>query len=78
MEKPVPPAEPAEMKKLGAPIPRVALTVPEAAASIGVGVDFFDQHVRPDLRVIRRGSKRLIPVAELERWAEENAEKVLG
>ena len=66
------------MKKLGAPIPRVALTVPEAAASIGVGVDFFDQHVRPDLRVIRRGSKRLIPVAELERWAEENAEKVLG
>ncbi|MGA9635493.1 MAG: hypothetical protein WBQ41_09705 [Solirubrobacterales bacterium] len=66
------------MKKLDAPIPRLALTVPEAAASIGVGVDFFDEHVRPELKVIRRGSKRLIPVAELQRWCEENAEQVLG
>jgi excisionase family DNA binding protein len=66
------------MKKLDAPIPRVALTVPEAAAALGVGADFFNEHVRPELRVIRRGSKRLIPVAELQRWAEENAEKVLG
>ena len=66
------------VKKLAAPIPRVALTIPEAAAAIGVGVDFFDEHVRPELRVIRRGSKRLIPVAELERWADENAERTLG
>jgi hypothetical protein len=66
------------MKKLDAPIPRVALTLPEAAAALGVGPDFFDQHVRPELRVIRRGSKRLIPVLELQRWAEENAERVLG
>jgi excisionase family DNA binding protein len=65
------------MKKLDAPIPRVALTVPEAAAVLGVGPDFFDQHVRPELRVIRRGSKRLIPVAELEKWCAENAERVL-
>lgn len=66
------------MKKLDAPIPRVALTIPEAAASLGVGPDFFDQHIRPELRVIRRGSKRLIPVEELRRWADENAERVLG
>jgi excisionase family DNA binding protein len=65
------------VKKLDAPIPRVCLTIPEAAASLGVGPDFFDQHIRPELRVIRRGSKRLIPVAELERWAAENAERVL-
>jgi excisionase family DNA binding protein len=65
------------VKKLDAPIPRVALTVPEAAAALGVGVDFFNEHVRPDVRVIRRGSKRLIPVQELEQWCEENAERVL-
>lgn len=65
------------LKKLEAPIPRVALTVPEAAASVGVGLDFFNEHVRPELRVIRRGSKRLVPVAELERWAEQNSERVL-
>ena len=66
------------MKKLEAPIPRVALTVPEAAASLGIGVDFFNENVRPELRIIRRGSKRLVPVAELERWAAENAERALG
>ena len=66
------------MKKLDAPIPRVALTVPESAAALGVGVDFFNENIRPELKVIRRGSKRLVPVSELQRWAEENAERVLG
>jgi len=65
------------MKKLAAPIPRVALTVPEAAASLGVGLDFFNEHIRPELALIRRGSKRLVPVHELQRWATENAERVL-
>jgi hypothetical protein len=66
------------MKKLDAPIPRVALTPPEAAAALGVGPDFFDQNIRPDLQVIRKRSKRLYSVPELERWCEENAERVLG
>ncbi len=61
------------MKKREAPIPRFALTIPESAASLGVGVDFFNESIRPELKVIRRGSKRLIPVAELQRWCEENA-----
>ena len=65
------------MKKLQAPIPRVALTIPEAAASLGVGPDFFDEHIRSELLLIRRGSKRLVPVAELQRWADENAERAL-
>ena len=65
------------MKKLAAPIPRVALTIPEAAAALGVGPDFFREHIQPDLQVIRIESKRLIEVAELERWAAEHAERVL-
>jgi excisionase family DNA binding protein len=64
-------------RKLDAPIPRVALTPPEAAASIGVGEDFFTEHVRPELRLIRRGRKILIPVAELQRWLAENGEIIL-
>lgn len=62
------------MKKLATQIPRLALTPPEAAAAIGVGPDFFDANVAPELRMIRRGRKRLVPVAELERWIVENAE----
>jgi flavin-dependent dehydrogenase len=63
------------MRKLEAPIPRYALTPPEAAASIGVGPDFFDTEVRPHLSVVRRGRKVLIPVDELERWLAEAAER---
>lgn len=59
-------------------IPRIALTPPEAAAAIGVGPDFFEENVAPELRLIRRGRKRLVPVTELERWIAENAEHVLG
>jgi hypothetical protein len=65
-------------KKLLASIPRIALTPPEAAAAIGVGPDFFDANIAPELRLVRRGRKRLVPVSELERWTVENAEHVLG
>ena len=58
-------------------VPRLALTRAEAAASLGMSVDSFERHVQPDLRVIRRGSIRLVSVRELERWLEANAERVL-
>ena len=60
-------------RKLATSIPRIALTPPEAAAAIGVGPDFFEENVAPELRLIRRGRKRLVPVTELERWASESA-----
>jgi excisionase family DNA binding protein len=56
-----------------APVPRTALTIEEAAASLGVSLSHFRRHVLPHLRVIRSGSCRLVPVAELGRWASENA-----
>lgn len=60
-------------RKLAASIPRIALTPPEAAAAIGVGPDFFEENVAPELRLIRRGRKRLVPVTELERWVAQMA-----
>lgn len=60
------------------PIPRVALTREEAALALGMGsVDSFERYVQPHVRMIRRGRLRLVPVAELERWAEESAERTL-
>lgn len=61
-------------KKLPVSIPRIALTPAEAAPTIGVGLDFFDANVASELRIVKRGRKRLIPVAELERWVVESAE----
>jgi excisionase family DNA binding protein len=57
---------------------RLALLPVEAAAALGVSRDFLDDHVLPELRVVRRGRKVLIPVAELERWLEREAALTLG
>ena len=59
-------------------VPRVALSRQEAAASLGMSLDSFERHVQPELKLIRRGKLRLVPVVELERWAIENAESLLG
>lgn len=62
-----------------APIPRVALRVPEeAAAALGVSPDYFDKHIRPELRLIRRGRLVLASVAELECWARSNEARATG
>ena len=57
---------------------RLALTPVEAAAAIGVSRDFFDEHVLPELRVVRRGRKVLVAVSELERWLSANSALTLG
>lgn len=36
-------------------------------------MDSFERYVQPEVRIIRRGRMRLIPVRDLERWADENA-----
>lgn len=61
----------------GRVVPRVALTPAEAAEAIGCSAEFFREHVDLELRWVRRGRKRFVPVVELERWAEANAEATL-
>jgi len=60
------------------PVPRVALTRSEAAAALGMSLPSFERHVQPELRIVRRGSLRLVPVSELERWAEDAAERTVA
>lgn len=56
---------------------RLTLSKTEAAAALGLSVRFFEQQVQPELRVVRRGRRRLIPVRELERWIEREAARAL-
>lgn len=61
-----------------APIPRLALTREDAAASIGMSLDSFERHVQPSIRLVRLGRMRLVPIQELERWLEQHAEQTIN
>lgn len=59
------------------PLPRLALSKAEAASTLGVSIDFFEEHVMPELRIVRRGRRRLIPLTELQRWLDDSAYRTL-
>jgi hypothetical protein len=59
------------------PPPRIAVSVTEAADSVGLSLNEFTRYVLPKLRVIRQGRRKLVPLSELEKWAEKNAARPL-
>ena len=56
---------------------RLALSRRRAADALSMRLTSFEQYVQPHVKLIRRGRMRLVPVAELERWIDENAESTL-
>ena len=58
-------------------IPRLALSPDEAATALGVSRDYFDEHIRHELRVVRRGRRILISAKELEGWLDQNSARPL-
>jgi hypothetical protein len=64
-------------RDLVAPVPRVALTRGQAAAALGMSLNHFERHVQPTMRLLRVGSKVLVPVAELERWCDANSRRTV-
>jgi excisionase family DNA binding protein len=60
---------------VGAPeVPRLAMSKQEAAQALGVSVNFFEAEIASELRMVRRGRRRLVPVRELERWLQDHAD----
>lgn len=53
-----------------------AYRVGEAARVIGVSEDWFREKVLPELRVVREGRMKIIPVIELDRWLDKNATRI--
>jgi hypothetical protein len=53
--------------------PRLALSRAEAAAALGMSLRHFQRHVQPHVCCVYSGQLRLYPVAELERWVQEQS-----
>ena len=60
----------------GSPL-RIALTSGEAAQAIGCSRDFFDEHIGPELRWVRRGRLKFVAIVELQEWFRRNAAMTL-
>ena len=43
-----------------------------------MSLDSFERYVAPEVRIVRRGRLRIVPVPEIERWLQENAEAPLS
>jgi hypothetical protein len=54
-------------------IPPLALSVDQAAASLGVSPNTFRRYVLPHVRSIKLGKVRIVPVLELEKWLHLNS-----
>jgi hypothetical protein len=58
-------------------VPRLALSIAETCESMGVSWDFWRQNIEADVRLVRIGRRKLVPVRELELWLAEHAEKAI-
>ena len=57
---------------------RLGLTRAEAADALGMSLDSFERYVAPEVRIVRRGRLRIVPVVEIERWLRESADAPLS
>lgn len=55
------PTEPADLTALALPVDR-------AAAALGLSENHFRRDVLPQVRSVKVGKTRIVPVVELERW----------
>ena len=53
-------------------VAREALTLKEAAKSIGVSLNTFRRHVLPTIKAVRLGSAIVIQPSELASWLERH------
>jgi hypothetical protein len=67
----------ADMSEITISMSPVAVSRAHAATALGMSLSFFETEIQPELRLVRRKSKVLVPVAELERWLAENAERMV-
>jgi hypothetical protein len=56
---------------------RLALTRREPPEALGISVESFARYVQPEVKMVRRGSLRLFPISDLERWLKENGSSMV-
>jgi excisionase family DNA binding protein len=58
-------------------IPALALSIEQACAALSVSEDTWREHIANEVRIVRVGRRKLVPVSELQRWLDEHAEAAI-
>jgi excisionase family DNA binding protein len=58
------------------PTPALALTVEQACAALSVSWDTWRASIEPEIKLVRLGRRKLVPVSELQCWLDAHAEAV--
>jgi hypothetical protein len=58
-------------------VPVLALNIEQACEALGVSHSYWQEHVAGEVAIVRRGRRKLVSVAELERWLDANSERGL-
>lgn len=72
-----PPPVPSRPQTVEVPKVALALSKSQAAAALSMSVDTFERRVVPEIRVVQKGKKVIVPVRELEAWLERSAARAL-
>jgi hypothetical protein len=52
------------------------MTVREAREYVGCSDDFWREHVAPEVRIVRRGRRKIVPKGLLDAWLLEYADRL--
>jgi len=55
------------------PTPVLAMTISQACDSLSISYETWRREVEPEIRLVRIGSRKLVPRVELDRWLEAHA-----
>ena len=56
----------------------LALRLADAAKALGISVESFERHVEAKIKIVPLGTMKLVAVAELERFLDEEAYRIGG
>lgn len=57
---------------------QLALRFSDAARTLGISVESFERYVEPEIKILRLGTMKLVPVVELEQFIADKALRVGG
>jgi hypothetical protein len=70
--------EPDLVGETKASIEPLALRIYDAAKALGISIESFERHVEAKIKIVPLGTMKLVAVAELERFLDEEAYRIGG